>query len=90
MMVKHLLVPVAVLLTGGCASAAPPEPDIGSIIRRCGLEGRISIRFVDPRALTTTHLDPQATYEEVDCFLSGVRRLGLRLGFVGNVAPAPE
>ncbi|MGZ8396664.1 MAG: hypothetical protein ACXWVB_08510 [Rhodoplanes sp.] len=44
----------------------------------------ITVARLSEREYRVTHLDNNATYEKVDCFLAGVRPLGLNWGFVGN------
>ena len=62
-------------------------PQVDAVISRCGLEGMITIERLSEREFRVASLDRNAPYEKVDCFLAGVRPLGLNWGFVGNSGP---
>jgi hypothetical protein len=70
------------------AYPASRESRIQASIRRCGLEGQISVAMEGERHLRVDRLDPATSYPKVDCFVTEMRRLGLELGFIGNEDPA--
>jgi hypothetical protein len=74
----------------GTCDTFPSDGDVQSIIRRCGLEGQLTVELLGKRDLRIVHLSPDAEYGKFDCFIEGVRPLGLNLGFVGNEAPAAK
>ena len=76
----------AAALLATCGSS-PSDGDVQSIIRRCGLQGQLTVELLGKRDLRIVRLSPDAEYGKLDCFIEGVRPLGLNLGFVGNEAP---
>ena len=80
------LAALSTLLTIGCATSQTGGADLQTVVLRCGLDGLIELNQIDDQYVAISSLDPQVDYDKVDCLLRGVRRLGLRLGLVGNEA----
>jgi hypothetical protein len=79
------IIPLAAALVASCATSGS-DGEVQSIIRRCGLEGQLTVELTGKRDLRIVHRSPDAEYQKVDFFLEGIRPLNLNLGFVGNEA----
>ena len=76
--------PVALLLACSCAHRPTPAQDqVSSLVRQCGLEGKVEFKWVDDDKLTLTRLDPDAEFE-FWCVAHGLEARGIKLGFEGR------
>ena len=70
-------------LSVACATLPDRTAQVDAVIEQCGLKGLITVTRLSEREYRIVHLDKGAPYERVDCFLAGIKPLGLNWGFVG-------
>ena len=88
-MKRKLVTLLAASLSGACATDPGDRDAARSVVRDCGAEGMIAVRVVDHRAV---EFRPRAdaTYDQVECVLTGLRRLGIDFPHEGLVSgPSP-
>jgi hypothetical protein len=75
----------AILLV--CSCNHPPvatQEEVNSLVRRCGLEGKIEFRWISSNKLAITRLDADTDSGKFMCVSRGLDARGFKLGFEGR------
>lgn len=76
---------VAVLLACSCSHPSGEAKDeVNSLVRHCGLAGKVELRWIGSNKLVLARLDADAGSQEFMCFSQGLETRGIKLGFVGR------
>jgi hypothetical protein len=70
-----------------CSCNHPSEAnkdEVNSIIRRCGLQGKIEFRWTGSNKLAITRLDANTDSGRFMCVSRGLDARGIKLGFEGR------
>jgi hypothetical protein len=76
---------LAALLACSCTrTSTATQDEVNSLVRHCGLAGKMELKWIGGDKLTMTRLDADTGSQEFMCFSRGLEVRGIKLGFEGH------